>query len=115
MYFVLIADLPLISHLADGAAEALLALQEASEAFMVGLFEDCNLCAIHAKRVTISKSLAPSLSADLPPSSVLVHPFPDSCSFFCSLHLPIVLICAVPKDMQLARRIRGPVYGIASY
>lgn len=55
-------------------AEALLALQEASEAFMVGLFEDCNLCAIHAKRVTI-----------------------------------------MPKDMQLARRIRGPVYGIASY
>ena len=36
-------------------AEALLALQEASEAFMVGLFEDCNLCAIHAKRVTISE------------------------------------------------------------
>merc|ERR1712159_826442 len=34
-------------------AEALLALQEATESFMVGLFEDCNLCAIHAKRVTI--------------------------------------------------------------
>jgi hypothetical protein len=30
-----------------------LALQEASEAFLVGLFEDTNLCAIHAKRVTI--------------------------------------------------------------
>ncbi|KAI1731073.1 core histone h2A/H2B/H3/H4 domain-containing protein [Ditylenchus destructor] len=29
------------------------ALQEASEAYLVGLFEDCNLCAIHAKRVTI--------------------------------------------------------------
>merc|ERR1712131_449391 len=29
------------------------ALQEAAEAFLVGLFEDCNLCAIHAKRVTI--------------------------------------------------------------
>jgi histone H3 len=29
------------------------ALQEASEAYMVGLFEDTNLCAIHAKRVTI--------------------------------------------------------------
>jgi len=29
------------------------ALQEASEAFLVGLFEDTNLCAIHAKRVTI--------------------------------------------------------------
>jgi len=45
---------------------AILALQEASEAYLVGLFEDTNLCAIHAKRVTIQ-----------------------------------------PKDMQLARRIRG--------
>ena len=32
---------------------AVLALQEASEAYMVGLFEDTNLCAVHAKRVTI--------------------------------------------------------------
>lgn len=32
---------------------AILALQEASEAYLVGLFEDTNLCAIHAKRVTI--------------------------------------------------------------
>ena len=30
-----------------------MALQEASEAYLVGLFEDTNLCAIHAKRVTI--------------------------------------------------------------
>ncbi|MBZ3871162.1 histone H3.3 [Sciurus carolinensis] len=28
-------------------------LQEASEAYLVGLFEDINLCAIHAKHVTI--------------------------------------------------------------
>ena len=34
---------------------ALLALQEAAEAFLVGLFEDANLCAIHAKRVTIMR------------------------------------------------------------
>jgi histone H3 len=47
-------------------SSALMALQEASEAYLVGLFEDTNLCAIHAKRVTI-----------------------------------------FPKDMQLARRIRG--------
>lgn len=47
-------------------SQAVLALQEATEAFLVGLFEDTNLCAIHAKRVTI-----------------------------------------MPKDMQLARRIRG--------
>jgi histone H3 len=45
---------------------AVLALQEAAEAYLVGLFEDTNLCAIHAKRVTI-----------------------------------------MPKDLQLARRIRG--------
>jgi histone H3 len=32
---------------------ALMALQEAAEAYMVGLFEDTNLCAIHAGRVTI--------------------------------------------------------------
>mmetsp|Transcript_8534 Transcript_8534/g.20990 ORF Transcript_8534/g.20990 Transcript_8534/m.20990 type:complete len:137 (-) Transcript_8534:429-839(-) len=47
-------------------SEALGALQEASEAYLISLFEDTNLCAIHAKRVTI-----------------------------------------MPKDMQLARRIRG--------
>ena len=34
-------------------AAALAALQEASEAYLVGLFEDTNLCAIHARRVTI--------------------------------------------------------------
>ena len=45
---------------------AVLALQEASEAYLVCLFEDANLCAIHAKRVTL-----------------------------------------MPKDIQLARRIRG--------
>lgn len=35
---------------------AVLALQEASEAYLVSLFEDTNLCAIHAKRVTIKPS-----------------------------------------------------------
>lgn len=54
--------------------EALLALQEATEDFMVHLMEDCNLCAIHAKRVTI-----------------------------------------MPKDLQLARRIRGPIAGVSSF
>lgn len=47
-------------------SHALLALQEAAEDYLVGLFEDTNLCAIHANRVTI-----------------------------------------MPKDLQLARRIRG--------
>lgn len=45
---------------------AMAALQHAAEAHLTGLFEDTNLCAIHAKRVTI-----------------------------------------MPKDIQLARRIRG--------
>ena len=47
-------------------ASAIKALQEATEAYIVGLYEDTNLCAIHAKRVTI-----------------------------------------MPKDIQLARKIRG--------
>ena len=47
-------------------SSAIDALHQASEAYLVGLFEDTNLCAIHAKRVTI-----------------------------------------MPKDIQLARRIRG--------
>ncbi|KAI0911937.1 histone H3-like centromeric protein cse-4 [Ustulina deusta] len=34
-------------------SQAIAALQEAAEAFLVHLFEDSNLCAIHAKRVTI--------------------------------------------------------------
>ena len=55
-------------------SEALLALQEASEDMLVHLMEDTNLCAIHAKRVTI-----------------------------------------MPRDMALARRLRGPVYGISSF
>lgn len=32
---------------------AILALQESAEMFLVKLFEDANLCAMHAKRVTI--------------------------------------------------------------
>ena len=32
---------------------AILALQEAAEGYLVGLFEDSQLCALHAKRVTI--------------------------------------------------------------
>lgn len=36
------------------ASSAVGAMQEASEAFLVGLFEDTNACALHAKRVTIT-------------------------------------------------------------
>jgi histone H3 len=48
---------------------AILALQEATEAYLVGLFEDTNLCAIHAKRVTIlpkDLTLAQRLRGELP-------------------------------------------------
>ena len=34
-------------------ASAILALQDSAEAYWVGLFEDTNRCAIHAKRVTV--------------------------------------------------------------
>uniref|UniRef100_A0A915EBX8 Histone H2A/H2B/H3 domain-containing protein n=1 Tax=Ditylenchus dipsaci TaxID=166011 RepID=A0A915EBX8_9BILA len=34
-------------------SSAVVAIQEAAEAYLAGLFEDTNLCAIHAKRVTI--------------------------------------------------------------
>ena len=34
-------------------AKAILCLQEASEAYLIGLLEDSNVCAIHLKRCTI--------------------------------------------------------------
>ena len=74
---------------------------------MVHLFEDTNLCAIHAKRVTISK-----------PNSLLLciarHSYWPFCVWLLSLMLAS-LFRAVPKDLQLARRIRGPVAGVSSY
>ena len=75
---------------------------------MVHLFEDTNLCAIHAKRVTISK-----------PSSLVLciagnSQSRQSCVWLCTLILTS-LSRAVPKDLQLARRIRGPVAGVSSY
>lgn len=36
-------------------SQALLAIQETAEDMLHSLFEDCNLCAFHAKRVTIMK------------------------------------------------------------
>jgi len=52
-------------------SSAILALQEAAECYLTHLLEDSNLCAIHAKRVTLMQ-----------------------------------------KDIQLARRIRGPWGGL---
>lgn len=64
-------------------SSAVMALQEAAEAYLVSLFEDTNLAAIHAKRVTMY---------------VYVHHW-DSChSCYYS---------SQPKDLALARRLRG--------
>ena len=51
-------------------SQAVLALQEATEAYLVGLFEDTNLCAIHAKRVTIMPK--ETFRGDLVPSGKLI-------------------------------------------
>lgn len=53
---------------------AILALQEAAEAYLVGLFEDTNLCAIHAKRVRLHLS-----------QNAAVSPLSTN-SFFIRLH-----------------------------
>lgn len=42
-----------VSNVYRFQSTAIIALQEAAEAYLVSLFEDANLCAIHAKRVTI--------------------------------------------------------------
>ena len=86
---------------------------QATEDFIVHLFEDTNLCAIHAKRVTISAFLFSlwrgrgwwgACARSLSPPNLVTD----------ALSLPS-LFSAVPKDLQLARRIRGPIYGVASY
>lgn len=38
------------------APAALFAIQEAAEAYMVGMFEDANMCSLHAKRQTVTKA-----------------------------------------------------------
>jgi len=37
------------------ASQAIQALQEAAEAYLVGIFEDANMCCLHANRVTLMK------------------------------------------------------------
>ncbi|KAK3717288.1 centromeric DNA-binding histone H3-like protein cse4 [Vermiconidia calcicola] len=44
---------PISADITRWQSQAIQALQEAAEAFLIHLFEDTNLCAIHAKRVTI--------------------------------------------------------------
>ena len=45
-----------IDHDLRFQSQALIALQESSEAYLTGIFEDSNLCALHAKRVTLMQS-----------------------------------------------------------
>lgn len=45
-----------IDHDLRFASNALYALQESAEAYLTGIFEDANLCALHAKRVTVMKN-----------------------------------------------------------
>ncbi len=70
---------------------------------MVKLFEDCNLCAIHAKRVTISAWRCCCACA-----------WP-SCPSRADAVRVLPVCAAVPKDLQLARRIRGPIYGVSAF
>ena len=49
----LVQDLRCGGHELGISPAAITALQEAAEAYLVLLFEDTNLCAIHAKHVTI--------------------------------------------------------------
>ena len=65
------------------------ALQEVTEAYLVGLFEDANLIAIHSKRVTVSSRG----KSDDHINIVLFLEITSNSSFFV--------------DMSLARRIRG--------
>ncbi|CAH3182156.1 unnamed protein product, partial [Porites lobata] len=60
-------------------SSAVMALQEASEAYLVGLFEDTNLCAIHAKPAQAKakspvkkKPSKPKKPADHPPYSEMI-------------------------------------------
>ena len=98
-------------------AEGLMAMQEATEDFIVHLLEDCNLCAIHAKRVTISEwggGMGRVWSAAGSEVSRITWMI-AAASVLSTVPCCAPAACAVPKDMQLARRIRGPVYGVSSY
>ncbi|CAG6010657.1 unnamed protein product, partial [Menidia menidia] len=81
-------------------SSAVMALQEASEAYLVGLFEDTNLCAIHAKRVTIMpKDIQAAVMALQEASEAyLVGLFEDT--NLCAIHAKRVTI--MPKDIHSA-------------
>ena len=52
-FFECIPHIPFSATLVRFQSSAMCALQTAAEDFIIQLFEDANLCAIHAKRVTI--------------------------------------------------------------
>ena len=52
---------PVLYLKAFGSHHDYVCMVQATEDFLVHLFEDCNLCAIHAKRVTISTPLTPAI------------------------------------------------------
>ena len=92
-----------------------MALQEATEDFLVHLFEDCNLCAIHAKRVTISTRCRAPRRPGARRRALRRRPLARLLLTKGRRRRPARVAPAVPKDLQLARRIRGPVHGVASY
>ncbi|KAG5642541.1 hypothetical protein DXG03_002579 [Asterophora parasitica] len=58
-------------------SSAVMALQEAAEAYLVSLFEDTNLAAIHAKRVTIRRNRAKAKAAVVKEMQLPHHPNSD--------------------------------------
>ncbi len=87
-------------------ASALEALQNAAEDYLVKLFEDANLCCLHAKRVTIMPrdiqvSHHPALSAFL---VFWLHFFHASAEcFFCFVLSIFGLICKLSKSEDVHR------------
>ena len=71
----------LVDHELRFQSQALLAIQEATETYLVSLFEDTNLCAIHAHRVTIMKKdldLARRIRGDRNFNYTVKHALPSS-------------------------------------
>jgi histone H3 len=79
-------------------SSAVAALQEASEAYLVGLFEDTNLCAIHAKRVTIM----PKDISDVRNVSVMM----------CSLDMPSSSCSSSSSSLSIFCCVAGAAFSL---